>query len=88
MYPYDRIDKMASYLWPDDADQGVVPLQVHGDGNCLFRSVSVLCCGKESLHGELRARTLCELVLHPDFYLSSDKCSSIHYEGVVVKNVL
>ena len=89
MYPYDSIDKTASYLWPNDADQGLVPLRVYGDGNCLFRSVSVLCSGKEeSLHIELRARTLCELILHPDYYLSSDKCSSIDYEGVVMKNIL
>ena len=41
----------------------------------LFRAVSLLCCGNENLHVELRARVVCELALNKDFYLTADKVS-------------
>ncbi len=43
----------------------------------LYRSVSLLCCGKDDMHIELRVRTLCELVLNASFYLTEDKVSFI-----------
>ena len=84
----NMIDEPSTTLWASDADSSLVPLQVFPDGNCLFRSVSVLCCNKESPHIELRARALCELVSHSDFYLSFEKCSALDYEGVLIKNIL
>ena len=43
--------------------------------------MSILCCGSEILHEELRARTACELALHSDFYLSDDKLSITDPDG-------
>lgn len=49
---------------PDDA----VPLMVAGDGDCMFRAVSVHISGDQSLSTELRWRTAVELVSNSEYY--------------------
>ena len=51
MLPCDKsylpLDELADLLTPNDLDfKGLKGFQSIGDGNCLFRSVSVLQCGK------------------------------------------
>ena len=41
----------------------------------------MLCCGSEVLHEELKARAVCELGIHSDFYLSDDKLSITDPDG-------
>ena len=48
------------------------PRQVVGDGNCLYRAVSLAMYGTESLHIYVRLLTSIELILHADTYNSSD----------------
>ena len=48
-----------------------VPVFVLGDGNCLFRSVSLACYGTEAAHCILRARSAAEMLLHPEWYDAS-----------------
>ena len=43
-------------MYPTDAPADLVPVQVHGVGNCLFRSTSVLFFGKQTEHKDLRRR--------------------------------
>ena len=43
---------------------------VRGDGNCLYRPMSLLLCGKEDFHTELRSSVACEMVLGNEFYTS------------------
>ena len=43
-------------------------LEVLGDGNCLFNSLSVIVCGNESRSFELRLRCALELILHKEYY--------------------
>jgi len=45
-----------------------VPVFVVGDGNCMYRSVSVACYGTEDFHGLLRGLTATEILLHPQWY--------------------
>ena len=45
-----------------------VPVFVVGDGNCLFRSVSLACYGTEAGHCHLRGRSAAEMLLHPEWY--------------------
>lgn len=45
-----------------------VPLNVKGDGNCLFNSVSVAIRGDQTMSWELRVRTCIELVLNCGYY--------------------
>ena len=47
----------------------LVTIKTKGDGNCLFRAVSLLLCGNDSLHVELRLRTVIELCLNDRIYL-------------------
>ena len=54
-----------------------VPVSVLGDGNCLFRSVSLFCYGSDVMHCSLRARAAAELLLHPDWY-DQDRADSRH----------
>ena len=46
-----------------------------------YRAVSILSCGNQSLHKELRERTPCELVLNEDFYLQPSIISLLDFEG-------
>ena len=45
----------------------LVPIQVCGDRNCLFRSASVRSTKSEEHHLELHFRTTVELSLHADY---------------------
>ena len=47
----------------------------------IHRAVSVLCCGEDILHTELRVRTLCELVLNEEFYLQPSIVSILDPHG-------
>ena len=56
------------HLYPDDALH-LIPVDVHGDGNCLPRCGSLFICGSQNLHQEMRTRIVVELAVHEDFYL-------------------
>lgn len=63
-------DYYSKEIYPSDADTHLTPVRVYGDGNCLFRAMSLLLCGSQDLHVELRARAVCDMVLWKDFYTS------------------
>ena len=65
------LDSLAESLQPADLLNDLRPCKVYGDGNCLFRSASVLCCGDESWHLEFRIACLTELWLHWKWYAES-----------------
>jgi len=44
------------------------PLAVFGDGNCLFRAVSLGLYGTQERHVELRAKAAIEVAMHPEWY--------------------
>ena len=66
------IDVTSSAIYPDDAPTNMLPQSVYGDGNCLFRSFSLLCFGSEDKHIEMRCRAVLELLCNADFYLSTE----------------
>ena len=49
-----------------------VPAYVFGDGNCLFRSISLAYSGSVEHHDELRLRTAIEIGLHRSSYDKDD----------------
>ena len=51
-------------------------VHVAGDGNCFPRTGSVLCCGNEERHVEIRMKVVHELIVHSDLYLSDDFLSA------------
>ena len=57
---------------PANCPGGLRPVKTNGDGNCLFRAMSVFVDGgskgRDSLHFSLRLRTACELLMHSRFY--------------------
>lgn len=61
---------MALTIFPHDAPQNLCPVNIGGDGNCLFRSFSPALFGTESYHLEMRARAIVELICHSYHYLS------------------
>ena len=62
-------DKVATQLIPPCAPANHYPEQTYGDGNCLFRAVSIALTGNQDLHIELRVRTFFELCLKKNDYL-------------------
>jgi len=42
-----------------------VPVDVAGDGNCLFRAISMALYGHESIHSQMRLLAAIEVLLHP-----------------------
>ena len=56
---------------------------------CAHRSASIFSCGKQYMHEEFRVRTLCELVLHQDYYLQPHIVSHLDATGTIsCKNIL
>ena len=62
-------DGVAREHLPKDAPSGV-PVLAYGDGNCLFRSMSIFFRGDEGDHHELRLRTAIELILNASHYVT------------------
>ena len=65
------IDSIAQELKPPTVHRSLFPVVV-GDGNCLFRSVSVAIFGNEDRHEEHRSRAVMELVLSEDHFLDDE----------------
>ena len=63
-------DIVAHSIFPHDAPQNLCPVNIRGDGNCLFGSFSLALFGTESYHLEMRARAIVELICHSYHYLS------------------
>ncbi|CAF0712593.1 unnamed protein product [Brachionus calyciflorus] len=53
-----------------------IPVSIIGDGNCLFRSVSMVLYGNEGFHCELRFRCIIEMTLNFRNYLNKDILNS------------
>jgi hypothetical protein len=69
------IDVQSASLVPFDVHvhdqnfQGMLPVKIFGDGNCLARCASVLAYGSEEFHLELRLRIAMEMIQHKHLYL-------------------
>ena len=61
-------DEVAKRQYPGDADPLFVPITVYGDGNCLYRSLSLLLYATEEHHLELRLRCVLELTRNTASY--------------------
>lgn len=64
------IDAVAHRLYPEDAPVGLLPLACKGEGNLLFDAASMLLVGSTSLSLELQVRTVVEMLLWKQYYLS------------------
>ena len=62
------VDDVAMKLYPDKAPRDFVPLDVYGDGNCLFRAVSLVATGDEQNHGQFRKLVMKELRDNAEYY--------------------
>ena len=48
----------------------MIPMKSYGDGNCLFRSLSLIIFGHERNHTEVRVHIIIELACNEELYLS------------------
>ncbi len=62
-----------------DIQPGLIPIQTIGDGNCLYRSLSLIFFGTEDYHEEFRVRTIHEMVLKEDFYTKGTCVTQLQY---------
>lgn len=59
---------------------GLRPVDVIGDGNCFFRSVSHQLYGTEARHSQIRAHAIQHLIMHPEHFIESNTEQSwLHY---------
>lgn len=72
-----RTDQIASHLLPKNLENEFRPIVCYGDGNCLFRSVSLHVMGNEEHHVEFRVRTIMDLVRHEKLYLNEEKLKNV-----------
>jgi len=79
-----NIHKQSQHLLPWLLHQ-YVPADVAGDGNCLFRAVSLAMYGNESQHSLLRLLAAIEVLLHSTLY---DTTSQYYYEPYRVDDCL
>ncbi|CAF0841969.1 unnamed protein product [Brachionus calyciflorus] len=57
-------------------DDHLIPIKVFGDGNCLFRALSLLLYGNDTFHIELRLRCILEMALNTNQYLENNLLST------------
>lgn len=85
-----QVDRVAEEIKPPDAPRA---RKVAGDGNCLFRSASVLAWGVETGHRTLRSQVMDELSQFPDCYAKyfiyhSQQHSRVHHDKVDYRSLL
>ena len=73
----NQVDPISEQLYPNDAPKNLKPIQVFGDGNCFYRSLSILVCGHDQFYKEMLARTICEMVSNVKLYTESDTFSKM-----------
>ena len=76
---YDELhlDEIAKQLMPPDSNPELVSVTVIGDGNCLFQSLSLVVCGDEEHHCELRVKSSVELACNINAYMKQDTIDNI-----------
>ena len=74
------VDEYSSNITPFDipGNHTFIARAIIGDGNCLFRTGSILCHGHENDYKELRVRVIAELCIHEEQYLDPDFLSLGH----------
>ena len=82
-----KVDFDAQQLVPADELVEFVPVSTVGDGSCCFRAISTLVNGDESLHEELRLRTVVEIALNEGYYLADEDLSRRITAQVKVFNI-
>ena len=70
-------DKISRQLLPNDAHPQLIPMQSYGDGNCLFRSISLIVFGNQNYHTEFRVCTIIELTCNEELYLQEETFSEM-----------
>ena len=55
------VDRVAAGFLPQDTPTDIVPMNVVGDGNCLYRAASVLAYGREDDHAQFQAAVVQEI---------------------------
>ena len=77
-YIQGRKDTVSQKLFPKDSFVKATPVKCFGDGNCLFRSVSLILQGDENLHLELRIRVVIEMAMNIDLYCSNEQMKTLN----------
>ena len=85
LYGPQEIDSVALSLYPTDAPQNLIPVKVTGDGNCFFRTMSLLLFGNENFHVELRIRATLELVSNFHIYMKADTWTKMSSQPVTMQ---
>ncbi len=69
-------DSLMSVLTTRLAQIGLIPVNVVGDGNCFFRSVSYQLYHTETHHAQIRALAIQHLINCPEHFIESNTCHS------------
>ena len=78
-------DDISVQLMLCDANLELTPVESYGDGNCLFRSLSLIMFGHENNHVELRVHSVIELACNEERYLEDTfkEMAEYSYDGVM-----
>ena len=72
------IDRIALGLLQPAVQERCFPLSVEGDGNCFFRSLSLVLFGTEACFEEMRCRIAMAMALAPNIFLDGSNWCSAH----------
>ena len=78
--------KLQVRIMPNDANPCLVPMKSFGDGNCFYRSLSLVLFGNEDGHVELRVQSVVELALNEKSYLDEKTFTDMaeySYDGIM-----
>ena len=67
-----HMDSIANSCILSDAPKNCVPIWTVGDGNCMYRSLSKSYTGDDSMHLEIRARTVIDGIINKELYVTEE----------------
>jgi hypothetical protein len=67
-----QVDGTALKNLSDELTLKYLPIKVQADGNCFFRSLSLLASGTEDNHVEFRVRTVVDMLVRAEMYTDPD----------------
>ena len=82
-----KVDKVSKQLYPDDAPPQLSPVQIYGDGNCLYRAMSVCLFGDEKHFKEMRVRVVFEIVTNIKRYINKETYNRMSENSVSLEYV-
>ena len=79
-----EVDTISRQIYPNDAPSNLILIQVLGDRNCLYRSLSILLYGHDQYYQEMRTGIVTETIVNAKLYAEKKRGKK---KKIIVQNM-